>query len=239
MRTGQFGAAACGLLLCSFSARAYRPYDSTDADVTVKDGVVIELGWREAELETDHEGAISAIFNYGIGHQREIVLEGEWQRLESPTTGTQSSFDDVALSVKQVHRRGSLQGERGTSVASECGLLIPTTGEDSGLGGECSLIASHSTAVLSWHANVGVALETDHRWASSLGLIVEAPESWRVRPGLELLRETVEGEDAEVSMLLGAAWNPVEGLAFDLAYRRGIEPSSEPSEWRIGLTWSP
>src|SRR5689334_18372776 len=103
MRTWQFGTAACGLLLCSFSAWAYQPYDSTDADVAEQHGIEIELGWREADLETDHEDAISAVFNYGIGHGREIVLEGEWQSLESPTTGTHASINDVALLLKQVH----------------------------------------------------------------------------------------------------------------------------------------
>src|SRR5882672_605415 len=101
-------------------------------------------------------------------------------------------------------------------------------GEDSGLGGECALIASRSYSVLSLHANVALAFETEHRWANSLGLIVEGPGSWRVRPGLALIREDAEGEDAEVSMLVGAVWNRVYGLAFDLACRRGLEPSNEP-----------
>ena len=239
MHIRQTGAAtACCLMLSASSAWAYRPYDSTDADVADEDELEIELGWRDAEFEPDQERAIAAVFNFGIGHERELVLEGQWDRFESPSAGTHSSVNDVALLLKQVHRRGSLQGELGLSVASECGVLVPTEGEDSGLGGECALIASHSSSMLSFHANVALAFETDHRWANSLGLIVEGPGSWRVRPGLELLREHAEGEDTEVSMLVGGVWNPAERLAIDLAYRRGLEPSNEPSEWRIGLAWS-
>jgi hypothetical protein len=231
-------ALAGSTIIWSTAGWAYRPYDSTDADVAEDDELEIELGWRDLKLEPDEEQALGAVFNFGIGHEREIVLEGEWQRYESQATGTQSAIADVGLFLKQVHRAGSLQGESGVSVASECGVLIPTKAEDSGPGGECTLIASHNSSMLSWHANAGIAYETDHRWASTLGLIVEGPESWRIRPGLELLREEVAGESAEVSVLVGAVWNASDGLAFDLAYRRAIEPSSEPSEWRIGMTWS-
>lgn len=102
-------------------------------------------------FEPDQEHALAAVLNFGIGHERELVLEGEWDRFESPSAGTHSSVKDVALLLKQVHRRGSLQGQLGLSVASECGVLIPTEVKDSGLGGECALIASHSISVLSFH----------------------------------------------------------------------------------------
>lgn len=229
-------AAAC-LLLCVPSAWAYRPYDSTDADVAGDDEIEMELGWRDLNVDADHEQTAVGALNFGMGHRREIVLEGEWQRLESPAESV-TTFGDVGLFIKQVHRRGSLQGERGMSVASECGVLIPTKSGDSGPGGECALIASHSSSVLSLHANAAIAFETDHRWANSLGLIIEGPESWRIRPGLELLRDDTEDERAQVSMLVGAVWNSADGLAFDIAYRRGLEPSREPREWRVGMTWS-
>jgi hypothetical protein len=239
MLARRIGAAAgCAIFLCVTSAWAYRPYDSTDADVADDDEVELELGWRNSQFETDEEQAAGAVFNLGIGHEREIVFEGEWRRSESPSAESDSSIGDVGLFLKQVHRRGSLQGERGMAVASECGVLIPTRSEDSGPGGECVLIASHSSSVLTFHTNASIAFETDHRWSNSIGLIVEGPESWRIRPGLELLREDSAGEEPELSMLVGAVWNSFEGLAFDLAYRRGLEPSKEPSEWRVGITWS-
>jgi hypothetical protein len=237
MRARRIGATAgCGIFLCVTSAWAYRPYDSTDADVADKGAIELELGWRNSRFETDEEQAAGAVFNLGIGHDREIVFEGEWR--DSSTADSGSSIGDVGLFLKQVHRRGSLQGDRGMSVASECGVLVPTRSENSGPGGECALIASHSSSVLSFHANASIAFETDHHWANSIGLILEGPESWRVRPGLELVREDGAGEKPRLSILVGAVWNTIEGLTVDLAYRRGLEPSREPSEWRIGMTWS-
>ncbi|HEU5137995.1 MAG TPA: hypothetical protein VFU13_22820 [Steroidobacteraceae bacterium] len=226
----------CVILLCSPAAWAYRPYDSTDADVADDDEIELEVGWRDSKIESDHEQAARAVLNFGIGRDREIVVEGEWQR--SPGAKSESSIGDVGLFLKQVHRRGSLQGEPRMSVASECGALIPTRSEDSGLGGECALIASHSISMLSLHANASLAFETDHRWVNSIGLILEGPDSWRIRPGLELVREDAAGDDAEFSMLAGAIWNSADGLEFDVAYRRGLQPSGEPSEWRVGITWS-
>ena len=236
MHLRRIGAAlTCGLLLSVPSAWAYRPYDSTDADVADDSEVEIEAGWREATFESDDERAAAAVFSFGMGHDREIVLEGEWQHSDS---NTDSSLGDVGLFLKQIHRRGSLQGEPGMSVASECGVLIPTRSADSGPGGQCALIASKSNSVLSLHLNASIAFETDHHCSNSLGLILEGPATWRVRPGLELLREDTAGERAELSMLIGAVWSSTEGLAFDLAYRHGLEPSGEPREWRVGMSWS-
>jgi len=236
MQIGRIGAAVvCGLLLCGSPAWAYRPYDSTDADVADDGELEIEFGWREARFESDEERATDAVFSFGIGHGREIILEGEWQHSDS---NTEPSFADVGLFLKQVHRRGSLHGESGMSVASECGVLIPTRSGDSGAGGECALIASHGGSVLSFHANAALALETDHRWVNALGLIVEGPVAWRARPGLELLREDAAGEGAELSILAGAVWNWRDGLAFDVAYRHWLEPVSTPNEWRVGVTWA-
>jgi hypothetical protein len=201
------------------------------------DELEIELGWRDSKSETEEERAARAVVNFGIGHGREIILEGEWQHSQAATGESQSSFGDGALFLKQVHRRGSLQGERGLSIASECGVLIPTSSEESGPGGECTLIASHGSSLLSLHANAAIAFETDHRWSHSFGLILEGADSWRWRPGLELRHEDAEDERAGFSVLVGMVWNSAEGLAFDLAYRRGLEPSTEPREWRIGMTW--
>jgi len=230
--------AAIGAALAGAPAWAYRPYDSTDADTLEDHELEIELGWRDLTAPSDGERAVDAVFNYGIGHSREVILEGSWLRTPSANGGWNSSISDVALKLKQLHRRGVLQGERGLSIASECGVLIPTSSEESGPGGECTLIASHRNSVLSFHLDAGVAYETDHRWSNAIALVVEGQESWRWKPGLELRHEHVEGESAEFSALLGLTWRASNTLALDAAYRRWLEPSSDPDEWRIGMTWS-
>jgi hypothetical protein len=230
------GRILCGLL-CTFPAWAYRPYDATDADVADDDEVELEIGWRNSQFADVEEHAVRATANFGIAQGREVVLEGEWQHFETTFGETESSVSDLGLFLKQVHRRGSLQGGQGLSIASECGVLIPTSSEESGPGGECLLIASHSTAALSMHVNAAIAFETDHHWEQSFGLIVEGPASWRLRPGFELLHEDAEGDGAEMSVLAGVVWSASKRVALDMAFRRGLEPSGEPDEWRMGMTW--
>jgi hypothetical protein len=210
-------------------ALAYRPYDSTDADVADSGETEIEFGWRFSHRRQPPEHAGQWVLNVGLGASREIVLEGEWAR---------STIVDAAVLLKQVHRRGALQGEPGLSIASECGVLIPTAGTESGAGGECLLIASHGNSVLSWHVNAGIEFDTEHRWAHSVGVILEGPHTWRLRPGVEVRREAAESEEPEVSALAGVVWSARESMSFDLAYRRSLAPSSEQGEWRLGVTWS-
>src|SRR5262245_4550934 len=106
--------AACGLLAWASQCWAYRPYHSPHADVADDKEVEIEMGWRHTEVESDEESGLPMVFNLGIGHDRELNLEGEF---------TQSSVVDVRFALKTVHRRGSLQGETGVSVGSECGVF--------------------------------------------------------------------------------------------------------------------
>jgi len=226
-------------MLLTTPALAYRPYDSTDADVAEDDELEFEFGWRHAELEAGGLTGIGAVFNLGVGRDREIVAEGEWQRWQPTPGAAESGVEDVGLFLKQVHRRGSLQGEPGISIASECGALIPRRHEEAGVGAECLLIASHETSAIAIHINAGVAYETDHRWARSVGLIVERAGHRRLKPGIELLHERSEGDRSEIAMLVGLTWTVSEDCALDVAFRRQLQPSSDSHEWRLGLTWTP
>src|SRR5437868_4067660 len=96
--------AVCALLLSTSRCWAYRPYDSTDADVAADHEVELELGWRRTQGESDDDSGVPVVFNLGIGHDREINLEGEW---------TDSTVRDLRFALKTVHRGGSLQGGAG------------------------------------------------------------------------------------------------------------------------------
>jgi hypothetical protein len=219
-------------------ALAYRPYDSTDADVAEQREVEVEIGWERLRMDGGEQKSVRGVVNIGVGELREIVIEGSWNRAEVAAGESSSYFSGVALLLKQVHRRGFLQGAPGLSVASECGILIPATSGESGPGTECSLIASAGNAVLNLHMNAGVAYETDHRWTHSFSLILEGSGSWRLRPGLELVREQAEGEPHESSLLAGLVWESSEGIAFDLAFRQNLDRTTDFDDWRIGMTWS-
>jgi hypothetical protein len=226
------------LLLMANPAWAYRPYDSTDADVAEDDEVELELGWEELDLVGVPTDGIRAVFNIGLGRDRELVLEGSWLRAQASVGDTGSSITGVGAFLKQVHRRGALQGESGLSLASECGALIPTRSEEAGLGGECLLVASHEVSALAIHINASVAYETDHRWSRSAGLIIEAAGERRLKPGIEVVYERSEASRSELSALAGMSWSMSEACAFDVAYRWGLEPSTDLREWRLGLTWT-
>lgn len=225
-------------MLLSTPALAYRPYDSTDADVVDDDELEIELGWRRADFEGGELNSLRAVFNLGLGRDREIVAEGEWERVHPSEGPSESSIGDVGLFLKQIHRRGSLQGDSGVSIASECGALIPTQHEEAGVGAECLLIASHVNSAVAIHINAGLAYETDHRWARSLGLIVERSGDYRLKPGIELMHERSEGDRSEMAMLVGVTWTVEENCALDVAFRQQLHPSSDLHELRLGLTWT-
>jgi hypothetical protein len=240
MALRRLSAISCIALLTAVPAWAYRPYDSTDADVADENEIELEVGWEDADFDGENARGVRAVLNFGLGREREIVVEGGWLRTQpsSGFEGARSSVEGVGAFLKQVHRHGSLQGKSGLSVASECGALIPTRREDSGVGGECLLVASQEVSAVAIHFNVGLAYETSHRWSRFMGLIIERAGDQRFKPGVELAHERSEGGAFELSALAGVTWSVTDGCAFDVAHRWGLQSSSDLHEWRVGLTWT-
>src|SRR5258707_75011 len=99
-------------LSCSGYALAYRPFDSTDADVAHAGEAEIELGpiqWLR-ERGKRFLQAPAAIVNIGFSGDRELVVEGRRQvALDREAGEPRSALVDDAISLKQVLRRGVLQ----------------------------------------------------------------------------------------------------------------------------------
>jgi hypothetical protein len=230
--------AAVLLAIIASSAFAYRPFDSTDAGVADEGEFELEFGpagyVREGPDKFFAGPAIVA--NFGIQGDRELVLEGI---LLTPTdgSGSQSVFGETMLSLKQLHRRGSLQDGSGLSIASECSVLLPEVNGESRTGALCYGIASQRFAHAAVHLNLGLGLDREHNWQRSLGVIVEGPAEWRVRPVTELLAERNNAGGYTNSALVGLIWQARENLAFDLAIRGGRTDGEELREVRLGLTW--
>jgi hypothetical protein len=235
-------AAALSALLIAGPALAYRPFDGTDADVAARGEFELELGpvgyLREG---TDRRlVAMASVLNLGIADRFELVLEGRQNLLLSPAPGAHAwQFVDPALSVKTVLRKGVLQDQSGPSIASEVGLLLPTS-EVAALGVSAALIASDRFGPVTFHLN-GAALWTRNQTAGWMGgLIAEGPSAWPVRPVVELLHEGESGGAKSLSALVGAIWKLREGLSFDAALRLGVISSASSVgalELRAGLTW--
>jgi hypothetical protein len=233
--------ASCALCISALSqtALAYRPFDGTDADVAAQGEVEMEFG----PLGYLHDGpdkfliAPAVIANLGIHGDREIVLEG---RLSTPLgneSGSQSVLGDTALSLKQIHRRGSLQEEAGPSVASECSILLPEVHGESRTGFGCLGIASQRWPATTVHLNGGVFMDREHNWARLVGLIVEGPFEWTVRPAVELLAERTNNGARANSALVGVIWRKEQRLSFDFGIRVARVDDQDVYEVRAGLTW--
>lgn len=230
-----------GLLsLLSCPALAYRPFDGTDAAVVGGDEVELELGASHSR-----EGSVrsviapAAVANFGISEDREIVLEGKLNTLLDTEPGDhRTSLEDTGLFLKQVHRAGSLQDGTGPSIASECGMLLPTIHGESGTGAKCAGIVSQRWSMATVHVNAALFLDRKHDWNRFLGAIVEGPDAWTVRPVMELFAERGANGSRANSALVGLIWRAQENLSFDLGVRRARSDGENVSEVRAGLTWA-
>lgn len=223
------------------AALGYRPFDSTDASVAGPGEFELEFG-PVAHLREGRERswiAPATIANFGISGDREIVLEGKLKTLQGDLSeGSRTSLVDTALSLKQVHRRGTLQDGTGPSVASECGMLLPTIRGESGVGATCAGIVSQRWQAATVHLNGAVALTREHNWNRFLGVIIEGPYEWRVRPVLETFAERDNAGSRTNSALLGLIWRSRENLSFDVGVRAARSNDQNVTEIRAGLTWS-
>jgi len=222
-------------------ALAYRPFDSTDADVAHAGEAEIELGplqWlKEGAKRFLHVPAVVA--NFGLAKDRELVIEARHQwTLDQDEGEPRSSLVDDAISIKQVLRRGALQEEGGASVATEYGILLPEVNGQNGTGFSLAGIVSQRGSIGTVHLNAAIARTRDHEDALFLGAIAEGPIDWPVRPVAEAFTQRATGGGRIDSLLLGAIWRVREGLSFDAGVRTAQSGSDAIHEVRLGLTWA-
>jgi hypothetical protein len=229
------------LLFASSTALAYRPFDSTDADVAKAGDLELELGpvgrLREGSRRIRVEPAVVA--NYGLARDRELVLEGRREvALDRDEGEPRSSIVDNGLFVKQVLRPGVLQDAAGPSVATEVGVLLPSVHGEKGTGASLAGIVSQRTEALTAHLNAALEWTREHEPGAFLGAILEGPHAWAVRPVAEVFGEQASGTARTTSSLVGAVWRVRDGLSFDIGVRRAHSAGETVRELRIGLTWA-
>jgi hypothetical protein len=230
----------CALGWCS-SAFAYRPFDSTDADVAGAGVFELEFGLVGYLKEGRDKFwvAPAAVANFGLAGEREVVVEGKLQRLiDDKSDGPRTSLVDTGLFLKQVHRPGSLQESTGPSVATECGLLLPDIHGESGMGARCAGIVSQRWPTATVHLNAAFALTRQHNPDLFLGAILEGPYDWAIRPALELFAERESGKPWTFSTMVGAIWRAKDNLSFDIGVRLARANHENVREVRAGLSWA-
>lgn len=241
MDAAVLGLVATALLGYASFALAYRPFDSTDADVAKAGELEIELGpvqWlRENGKRFMQVPAVIA--NFGLGRERELVIEGRHEVALDPEPGAhRSALVDNGVFIKQVLRRGVLQDEPGLSLATEYGVLLPDVHGVDGTGASLAGIVSQRGDAGTLHLNGVVSWTRDHEPGLFLGAIFEGPYSWPVRPVAEIFTDQARGSSRVNSGLVGAIWKVRDGLSLDVGLRAAKAGDDQIHEVRLGLTWA-
>jgi hypothetical protein len=222
------------------AARAYRPFDQTDADVAETHDVELELG--PVGYLHDPTGSTfipGFILNYGVVHRVELVFDAHHAFLfGGPDVEAQRRQLDTELSAKAVVREGALQDRPGPSIALEVGALLPTVPVAGDAGVAVTAIASERWPALALHLNVEGDYTRDGTFAFIGGFILEGPDAWTVRPVSELFVDHQSDLPATVSGLAGVIWRATPHLSFDSAFRLASQGDVQEIEIRAGLTWA-
>lgn len=240
-RVGWSALVLLGAVLSCPPAYAYRPFDGTDASVADPGDFELELGPLQHVREGPERSwtAPAVIGNWGLANDRELVLEAKVRTLQDrPEEGHRTSVVDDALSLKQVHRRGSLQDGAGVSIASECGILLPNVHAESGTGFTCAVILSHRLPAVSFHFNAALSRSREHHADRFFSLILEGHPAGAVRPVMEVFHERDNRGFEENSALAGLIWRAAENVSFDAGARTARADGQGVREVRAGLTWS-
>jgi hypothetical protein len=226
-------------LLVSGVARAYRPFDQTDADVAELHVIELEIGptqllWSQGRMAL----VPTFIFNVGVLPGCELVVDTAASATVSGRQPGEVAQFEASVSLKGVLRRGSLQDGEGPSVAIEPTLLLPATAGPSGFGVAAGVIVSQRWPALTVHLNLVPAWSRAHRFGGSVGVIVEGPMDWIVRPVFETYMEAERGNPSvTVSGLGGLIWRLSPRVSADAALRVATQSGVGLVELRVGLTW--
>lgn len=237
------GAVRLGLLvlLLALPARAYRPFDGTDAAVAERGDLEIELGPVGYLREGPERFLVTpaVIANVGVLDDTELVVESRHHLLLGASgEAARSRLVDSAVNLKHVLREGELQGKSGASVAVELGLLLPSWHEPPGTGVSLAAIVSRKSRIAALHLNGAVSVRNGQNVELFGGAIAEGPDEWTVRPVAEVFVQPEIDVATTVSALVGAIWRASDALSFDAGLRVAREAGQAALEARLGLTFA-
>jgi hypothetical protein len=225
-------------------ARAYRPFDGTDADVADLGNFELELGpvgWY-SQGPGRYLVAPATVLNLGFARGWEVVTDFQnFVGLEPLPGQARVQLLETDVLLKALIVPGSLQGAgRGPSAAVEFGPLLPNVNGEEGLGGSCDVIVSERWPGLVVHANNWVQLTRGTRhldWFE--GLILEGSLESAFRPVGEVFveHEWVAGVTTW-SGLIGGIWRARDDLDLDVGLREARIGDERATEVRLGLTWT-
>jgi hypothetical protein len=226
------------------TARAYRPFDGTDADVAETGDFELELGpvhWY-SQQDAHYLIAPATVLNLGFVHRWELVVDFQnYVGIDQPPGEPRVRLLDTDVLVKTVLVEGSVQDAGpGPSVAAEFGPLVPNINGEDGFGASLDVIVSQHWRPLTLHLNNWIELDRGSLQPDYFeGLIIEGDQSRSLRPVSEWYVEHDFGANATtVSGLVGAIWRAREGLDLDVGLREADVNGERATEIRLGLTWA-
>ena len=237
-------AAASLAIAWASPARAYRPFDGTDADVADVGNLELELGpvnWYYAG-PGHYLVAPATVLNLGFAPGWEFVADFQNFVGLDPLPGQpRVRLIDTDALLKAILVPGSLQGAgAGPSAAVEFGPLLPNVNGESGVGASCNVIVSQRWPGLVVHANNWIQLTrgTLHLdWFE--GAIFEGSLDDAFRPVGEVFveHEWVTGVTTW-SGLVGGIWRARRGLDLDVGLLEARTGGQGVTEVRLGFTWT-
>jgi hypothetical protein len=157
----------------SSEAFAYRPFESTDAEVAKPLELELEIGPLDYLVIGGASWlALNLVVNLGVGSGVELVLQGQrFIRLGQTGGLPRVSLQATSFEIKAMLRDGSLQEGSGPSGAVEGGVLLPTVNGEPGVGALLTFIVSQrfTAATVSLNGTVQLtrALNAEFDGASS------------------------------------------------------------------------
>jgi hypothetical protein len=242
MLARSFAAGAVGVLLflSPLAARAYRPFDGTDADVAEFHELELEIGPVGYYAQGNAHSFVSGgVINFGFAPRFELVIQGFDYVSVDARSPELNRFADTAVFVKHIWRDGCLQEKEGPSFATEIGPLLPIVSDAKDFGAYVGGILTTclgQSLIIHWNAEVQV-LRASYDLDIFGGAILEPPPSkYVVRPVAEMFVERDFVGIQIYSGLVGAIWRVSERLSLDVAIREAAMAGQKVSEVRAGFS---
>jgi len=226
------------LLFAPTAARAYRPFDGTDADVAEAKTVEVEVAPAEVLSHAGSQAfrAPSVALSLGLGGGYELGLDGSNVVTPHPEAGEpRLQFIDAGMSVKKLVRGGTLQDKHGPSVATELELEFPARGQ-AHLGTELRGVLSTTGPPGVVHFQAAVERTPEGKNATTGGFIIETAQHAGLRGAAELGIEAERAGPPIQSALLALVFVAHEGLSLDIGVDYSRSEGEHWTELRAGFT---
>jgi len=219
---------------------AYRPFVSTDAAVVGERETEIELGLLTvSRSQGSYEVLIPSLrFNFGLWKNWELVAEFENQ-VYGEDTDRNWQVRNPGLFLKGILVEGLLQNKPGPGLATEFGILPPSTVKgESRMGAAGTFILSDNIKEWVYHLNLGLELDRVKQEPTlAWGVILEYPVTRSFRLVGELNGFATAHDPPENSALIGFIWL-YRKIALDFGIRFGLSREAVDQAVTTGVTFA-